>query len=196
MAIVLFLASVIPAVAFSAEHHQQNPSGKTMTTQHAAVADTKNLQDIYYAGGCFWGVEEYFSRIPGVRDVTSGYANGKTENPSYEEVCSERTGHAETVHVRYDPDVVSVKTLTEYFFKIINPVSVNRQGNDMGVQYRTGIYYVRESDKSVLEAVMREVQKNYSAPLAVELLPLANYYPAEDYHQDYLKKESSRVLSY
>ena len=159
-----------------------------MNTQHATAADTKNLQDIYYAGGCFWGVEEYFSRIPGVHDVSVGYANGTTENPTYEDVCYRQTGHAETVRVRYDPAEISLKTLTEHFFKIIDPVSVNKQGNDVGLQYRTGIYYVRESDKSALEAAMREAQKNYSAPLAVELLPLANYYPAEEYHQHYLKK--------
>ncbi len=152
------------------------------------LAHTQELKDIYYAGGCFWGVEEYFSRIPGVREVTAGYANGKTENPTYEEVCSGRTGYAEAVHVRYDPATVSLKTLTEQFFKIINPLSLNKQGNDVGSQYRTGIYFVHESDKNVLAAVTAEVQKKYARPLAVELLPLINYCLAEEYHQDYLRK--------
>lgn len=146
------------------------------------------MKEIYYAGGCFWGVEEYFSRIHGVFDVTAGYANGKTANPTYKEVCTRNTGHAETVHVLYDPEIVSLKTLTEQFFKIINPISVNKQGNDVGVQYRTGIYYVDESDKAILERVMAEVQKQYDKPIVVELLPLTNYYLAEEYHQDYLKK--------
>ena len=159
-----------------------------MTPQTITTGDTKNLRDIYYAGGCFWGVEEYFSRIPGVHDVSVGYANGKTERPTYEDVCRRDTGHAETVHVRYDPDAVSLKTLTERFFAIIDPVSVNRQGNDAGVQYRTGIYYVRNEDKNALEAVLREEAKKHSRPLAVELQPLSHYYLAEEYHQRYLKK--------
>ena len=147
-----------------------------------------DLRDIYFAGGCFWGVEEYFSRIPGVYDVTVGYANGTKETPTYQEVCSGRTGHAETVHVRYDPKTISLATLTEQFFKIINPLSVNRQGNDAGSQYRTGMYYVHEEDKAILTSVMAGVQKKYDRQLAVELLPLKNYYLAEEYHQDYLKK--------
>ena len=153
-----------------------------------AMPTETELWDVYFAGGCFWGVEEYFSRISGVYDVTAGYANGTKENPTYEEVCSGKTGYAETVHVRYDPNTVSLKTLAEQFFKIINPISVNRQGNDVGSQYRTGMYYVNDADKTVLASVMVAVQKKYGMPLAVELLPLKNYYLAETYHQDYLKK--------
>lgn len=147
-----------------------------------------NLKEIYYAGGCFWGVEAYFSRIPGVNQVTVGYANGTVENPTYEEVCSHTTGHAETVHVIYDPERVSLRTLTEHFFKIIDPLSLNRQGNDIGNQYRTGIYYTDEQDLAILRKVMEEEQKKYDAPIMVELLPLASYYLAEEYHQDYLVK--------
>ena len=153
-----------------------------------AAAEISGLRDVYFAGGCFWGVEEYFSRIPGVTDVTVGYANGEKPNPTYQKVCSGRTGYAETVHVRYDPKAVGLQTLTEQFFKIINPISVNRQGNDVGSQYRTGVYYVNDEDEKVLSSVMSEVQKKYGKPLAVELMPLKNYYLAEDYHQDYLKK--------
>jgi len=147
-----------------------------------------NLQDVYFAGGCFWGVAEYFSRIPGVSDVTVGYANGTTKNPTYEQVCSGKTGHAEAVHIHYDPQRVSLKTLTEQFFKIINPISVNQQGNDVGIQYRTGMYFLTGEDKAILASVMAEVQKKYDKPLAVELIPLQNYYLAEEYHQNYLKK--------
>lgn len=146
------------------------------------------LKEIYLAGGCFWGVEEYFSRIPGVEGVTSGYANGKTANPSYEEVCSQRTGHAEAVHVRYDPNSVSLNTLLEQFFKIIDPLSVNRQGNDVGLQYRSGIYFVNEEDKITAEEVMTRESQRHGRPLAVELLPLQAFCPAEEYHQGYLKK--------
>jgi peptide methionine sulfoxide reductase msrA/msrB len=170
------------------------PSMKNESNQAVMNMDKKqnipsnDLRDIYFAGGCFWGVEEYFSRIPGVMDVTVGYANGEKENPTYLEVCSGRTGHAETVHVRYDLKTVGLRTLTEHFFKIINPLSVNRQGNDVGSQYRTGLYYVNEEDKKVLSAVMAKVEKKYGKPLAVELMPLKSYFLAEDYHQEYLKK--------
>lgn len=150
--------------------------------------DTGNLRDIYFAGGCFWGVEEYFSRIPGVYDATSGYANGCTENPSYKEVCSQGTGHAETVHVRYDSDIVSLAALTRHFFKIIDPLSRDRQGNDIGSQYRSGVYYVDGSDRAIIQAVFDEVQKNYHRKIATELEPLEHYYLAEEYHQDYLAR--------
>ncbi len=151
-------------------------------------ANTRNLREIYFAGGCFWGVEEYFSRIPGVCDSVSGYANGNKDHPTYEEVCSDSTGFAETVRILYDPDIVTLRTLALQYFKIIDPVSVNRQGNDRGSQYRTGIYYRDRNDLAVLEPVMHIVQKDYAKPLAVELKPLDHFYPAEDYHQDYLQK--------
>lgn len=144
--------------------------------------NTENLQDIYFAGGCFWGTEEYFSRVPGVYDATAGYANGNIENPSYEEVCSETTGFAETVHVRYDPDVITLKLLTEQYFKIIDPVSIDQQGNDKGSQYRTGIYFTNSKDQKDIQQVAIAVQKENKAPLAVEIKPLENFYDAEDYH--------------
>lgn len=149
---------------------------------------TENRKDIYFAGGCFWGVEEYFSRIPGVTDTISGYANGNTEHPAYEEVCSGSTGFAETVHVQYDANIVNLRTLTSLFFEIIDPVSLNRQGNDRGTQYRTGMYYTNEEDQAVLSVMRNALQKRYKEPLAVELTRLVNFYPAEGYHQDYLRK--------
>jgi len=146
------------------------------------------MREIYFAGGCFWGVEEYFSRIPGVADATSGYANGTTENPTYEQVCSDTTGFAETVRVRYDPEVVSLRTLVEQYFKIIDPTSVNRQGNDVGTQYRTGVYFVNIDDQLVLESAFAGARARHGGTIATELKPLANFYPAEEYHQDYLRK--------
>ena len=146
------------------------------------------LKDIYFAGGCFWGVQEYFSRISGVHNASSGYANGNTENPSYEDLLYRGSGHAETVHVQYDPDVISLKTLTEQFFKIIDPLSLNRQGMDKGTQYRTGVYYIDKTDIDIIKEVFNAEQIKYERKIAVELLPLEHYYPAEDYHQDYLKK--------
>lgn len=150
--------------------------------------DASRLREIYFAGGCFWGVESYFSQVPGVRSATVGYANGDTANPSYQEVCTGKTGHAETVHLVYDPDQVSLQTLTEHFFLIINPLTLNRQGNDSGSQYRSGVYYTDESDLEVLQQVMDAEQEKYTAPIQTELLPLRCYYLAEDYHQDYLEK--------
>lgn len=146
------------------------------------------LKDIYLAGGCFWGVEAYMARIFGVADSVSGYANGRTENPTYEEVCRKNTGHAETVMVSYDPDRVSLKTLLNWFFKIIDPTILNRQGNDVGSQYRTGIYYTNEADLPIIQSVIAEEQKKYDKKIITEVQPLTRFYRAEEYHQDYLEK--------
>lgn len=127
---------------------------------YTALGKEENLQTIYFAGGCFWGVEEYFSRIDGVHDVVSGYANGNTENPSYEDVIYRQTGHAETVKVTYDETQISLEQLIGYYYKIIDPTSVNRQGNDVGNQYRTGIYYSREDDMPIIEKLQNLEQKN------------------------------------
>ena len=145
----------------------------------------KNI--IYLAGGCFWGTQKYFDQFPGVLETEVGYANGPTESPSYQEVCKS-SGHAETVRVVYDEDSLSLENLLRFYFKSINPVSVNRQGNDYGIQYRTGIYYTDNEQKKIAESVMQDIQKNYSSPIAVELLPIDCFYPAEEYHQKYLEK--------
>ena len=147
-----------------------------------------DYEEIYLAGGCFWGVEEYMERINGVIDAVSGYANGNTENPSYEDVVYKSTGHAETVHVKYDPKVTDLETILLYYFKVIDPTSVNKQGNDRGSQYRTGIYYTDENQLSTIKQIIENEQKNYQKPIAVQVEPLDNFYVAEDYHQDYLKK--------
>lgn len=148
----------------------------------------RKLKEIWLASGCFWGIEAYMARVYGVADATVGYANGNTENPTYHDVSYNNTGHAETVDVKYDPERVDLKTLLEQYFKTINPVSKNRQGNDTGSQYRTGIYYKDEGDLSVIKAVMEEEQKMYDSPIAVEVQPLKGFYLAEEYHQDYLEK--------
>jgi peptide methionine sulfoxide reductase msrA/msrB len=150
--------------------------------------EPQNIDEIWLAGGCFWGIEEYMSRIEGVVDVTSGYANGNTIKPSYEDVCYRDTGHAETVHVQYDKTKVSLRMLLEYFFRIIDPTSLNRQGNDKGSQYRTGIYYKKESDKEKIEKFIDSKRTDYDKEIVTEVLQLQNYYRAEEYHQDYLKK--------
>lgn len=145
------------------------------------------LDEVWLAGGCFWGVEAYMARIYGVYDVTSGYANGDTDSPTYQDVLG-GSGHAETVHVVYDKSKVSLETLLTYFFKVVDPTSLNKQGNDIGTSYRSGIYYKNESDLEVINSVIEKVQERYSNPVVTEVLALDGYYLAETYHQDYLEK--------
>lgn len=150
--------------------------------------DTENLEDIWFAGGCFWGVEAYMARIYGVYDVTSGYAGGTIENPTYEEVLTGDTGYAETVHLRYDPERVTLEELLDRYFLIIDPTLVDQQGNDRGNQYRTAIFYDDPSAVSTIDEVIAMEQKKYDEPIVTEVEPLTNYYLAENYHQDYLEK--------
>lgn len=156
-----------------------------MVERGPSMSETR---EIYLAGGCFWGVEEYFSLISGVVDAVSGYANGHVDNPSYEDVCRGDTGHAETVRVTYDPRVVSLQTLVAQLFEIIDPTSANRQGNDVGNQYRTGVYYTDEADLPAIEAVFAEERLRHDRPVVTELEPLACFFPAEEHHQDHLRK--------
>ena len=159
---------------------------ETDSTTSEMNKEGEHMKEIYLAGGCFWGLEEYFSRINGVIDVVSGYANGKVETTNYQLIHD--TDHAETIHVTYDADKISLRELLLYYFRVIDPFSVNKQGNDTGRQYRTGIYYVDEADSSVIQQVMKEKEDYYGKKLAVETEPLKNFVVAEDYHQDYLKK--------
>ncbi len=152
------------------------------------VTRDKNLKTIYLAGGCFWGVEEYFTRIAGVYDATSGYANGTTDTPSYEDVLYKDTGHAEAVKILYDENQVTLSELIDYYFKIIDPTSLNKQGNDVGTQYRTGIYYTNEQEKNIIEDKIKELSSEVNGEVVIEIKPLDGFYEAEEYHQDYLEK--------
>ncbi len=143
---------------------------------------------IYLAGGCFWGTEHLMSLVPGVTDTVVGYANSLVPDPSYQMVCTGRTEAAETVEVSYDPDRIGLSDLLFLYFRSIDPTTINRQGNDIGTQYRTGIYYTDQADLDVIRAVVATVARRYSTALAVEVEPLQNFYPAEDYHQSYLDK--------
>lgn len=143
---------------------------------------------IYFAGGCFWGTEHYFKMIKGVVGTTVGYANSIMENPSYKDVCSGDTLAAETVKVDYDPSSVSLEFLTRMFFHAIDPTSLNRQGNDIGTQYRTGIYYTDNEDLAEIYKVFEEQRSTTEGEIVVEVKALQNFYAAEDYHQDYLDK--------
>lgn len=146
------------------------------------------MKEIYLAGGCFWGVEEYFSRIEGVLDTEVGYANGTKIDPTYKEVCNGLTGHSETAYIKYDENVVTLETLLERLFRIIDPTLLNRQGGDIGNQYRTGIYYTDEMDLEVISKFIAEKQLKFDKPIVTEVTKLEVFYNAEDYHQDYLKK--------
>ena len=146
------------------------------------------MKKIVLAGGCFWGVEEFLSRLNGVISTEVGYANGRTENPTYEDVCYKNTYFAEVCLVVYDEHILSLENILKEYWSIVDPTSLNRQGPDVGRQYRTGIYYLDESDLNIILKSKEENQKNYSEKIVTEVVPLINYYKAEEYHQKYLKK--------
>lgn len=145
------------------------------------------METIYLAGGCFWGTQKFFDQFDGVVRTEVGYANGPDTAPSYEDVCRS-SGHAETVFIEYDESRIGLKDLLRYYFMVIDPVSVNRQGHDIGIQYRTGIYYTDPAMLPAIKEVCAEVEKSVGQPLAVEVEPLRNFYSAEEYHQKYLDK--------
>lgn len=146
------------------------------------------MKKIYLAGGCFWGVQHFFSKVDGVKKALCGYANGRGVNPSYEQVYTDTTGFAETVEVSYDPQRIELEEIANLFFSIIDPLSVNRQGHDQGTRYRTGLYYTDPADRAVLSSVYLKEEQRAGQPLAVELEELRNFFPAEERHQDYLEK--------
>mgnify|MGYP000853974013 FL=1 len=191
--ILLFFALILVIVLFACDN---NKKSYNMTANNDNLRKDDELMDkelkgnklIYLAGGCFWGTEKYLGLINGVVKTEVGYANGNTENPSYEDVCRRNTGHAETVKVVYNPKVIDLETLLKLFYKAIDPVAINRQGYDIGTQYRTGVYYVDKEDEAVIKESLNELQKEYKEPLAVEVTELKNYYKAEEYHQKYLEK--------
>ena len=149
------------------------------------------MKEIYFAGGCFWGTEHYMRQFEGVVETTTGYANGSLPDPAYEQVYTDLTGHVECVKVMYDPEIMSLATLCRFFFRSIDPLLKDRQGNDIGTRYRTGIYWVDEEDRLAVEAVYTEIQSRYDRPLMVEQCSLECFFPAEEYHQDYLLKNPS-----
>ena len=146
------------------------------------------IRDLYFAAGCFWGAQKFFSLVKGVTFTEVGFANGFTENPTYKEVYTDRTGYAETVHLQYDPAVITEEHLTDLFLKAIDPLSLNKQGEDEGTRYRTGVYYVSEDQVPGIRPALDRTAEALGSALAVELLPLRNFYRAEEYHQDYLEK--------
>ncbi len=148
----------------------------------------KGKKEIYFAGGCFWGTEHFFKQVRGVTGTEVGYANGKTGKPSYQQVTTGRTGFTETVKVIYDPAIVSLDLLIDLYFKTVDPTSLNKQGNDIGTQYRTGIYFSNPADEKTIQQKLNTLAKNYADKIQIECSKLENFYDAENYHQDYLDK--------
>jgi peptide-methionine (S)-S-oxide reductase len=146
------------------------------------------MKKIVLGGGCFWGVEKFFSMIPGVMETEVGYANGKTENPTYEEVCKDNTNFVEVCCITYDEKIVALNTLLDKFWSVIDPTTLNKQAEDVGTQYRSGIYYLDDSDVDIIDKSKMKIQEKYKEPVVTEVKPLDKYYTAEEYHQDYLKK--------
>lgn len=148
----------------------------------------KTTHKIYLAGGCFWGVEAYFSKLPGIIKTEVGYANGNIQNPTYEKVLTGETEFAETVLIEYNPDKISLDEILAHYFDIVDLTTLNRQAHDSGTQYRSGIYYVKDQDKEIIEHAIEQEQKKYKNPIVTEIKKLENFYPAEEYHQKYLDK--------
>lgn len=146
------------------------------------------MKTIYLAGGCFWGTQHFLGLIPGGVSTQVGYANSYVPHPTYRDVCTGETGAAETVEVTYNPERIPLETLLGLYYRTVDPTSVNRQGNDRGTQYRTGIYYTDPADRAIIEKSLHELAASTSGRIAIETGPLINFYPAEEYHQDYLDK--------
>ncbi len=162
----------------------------------AEEKEKPKMEKAIFAGGCFWGVEYLFEELDGVESATSGYIGGHTENPTYADVCRHTTGHAEAVEVVYDPAKVSYEDLCLHFWRLHDPTTKNRQGPDVGDQYRSAIFYLSEEQKLEAKKVEAEAQKHWDKPIVTEIVKATTFYPAEDYHQDYFKKHGVHGCHY
>lgn len=147
-----------------------------------------NTETIVLGGGCFWCLDALYKKVEGILSITSGYTGGATKNPTYSEVCNGTTGHAEVVKLEYDPNIVSLEALLRIFFEIHDPTTLNQQGGDIGTQYRSAIFYKTEAQKLLAEKINAEAQANWKNPIVTEIIPLGDFYTAENYHQDYYAK--------
>jgi peptide-methionine (S)-S-oxide reductase len=161
---------------------------------NTAMTESTQFETIVLGGGCFWCTEAVFVQVRGVLDVESGYCNGQTLNPTYEQVCSGMTGHNEVVRLTYDPTVISTRVLLEIFFVIHDPTTLNRQGNDRGTQYRSGVYFNTPSQADAAKAIIAEIDADdvFDTSVVTEVLPLQNYSAAEDYHQDFFERNPTQ----
>ena len=176
LAAICLLGSVLTMVA---QNKDMNPS-------------TNHLETATLGGGCFWCTEALYQMLPGVKSVKSGYAGGTKDNPTYKEVCSGDTGHAEVIQIQFDPKQVSFEKILDTFWDTHDPTTLNRQGNDRGTQYRSIILYADDTQKAVAEKSKAAAQKHFESPIVTEIVPLKKFYPAEDYHQDYYRSNSNQ----
>ena len=176
LAAICLLGSVLTMVA---QNKDMNPS-------------TNHLETATLGGGCFWCTEALYQMLPGVKSVKSGYAGGTKDNPTYKEVCSGDTGHAEVIQIQFDPKQVSFEKILDTFWDTHDPTTLNRQGNDRGTQYRSIILYADDTQKAVAEKSKTAAQKHFESPIVTEIVPLKKFYPAEDYHQDYYRSNSNQ----
>lgn len=185
-----FFLSLFAIVFFSCGNNAQEKSNqqtRLMDLEPIEVPSQNGLEKAYFASGCFWCVEAVYESLKGVDEAISGYAGGHTKNPTYESSNTGNTGHAESVEVIYDPEVISFKKLVEVYFGSQNPTQVNGQGPDIGSQYRSIIFYQNKEQKKIIEEVIEGIAKNYSKPIAAEVMPFQKFWKAEAYHQDYEK---------
>lgn len=185
-AIILVLCAAAALINGCRENKDKYDMGQS---EQSKTSEESHLPKATFAAGCFWGVEADFSKINGVKSTTVGYTGGNLENPTYQQVCSHTTGHAEAVQITYDPNIVSYEKLLEVFFSIHNPTTRNRQGPDIGSQYRSAIFYHSEDQRLAAEKSKQKAQSRFTRPIATEITPAPTFYRAEEYHQKYLEKK-------
>jgi len=187
---LLLLVTLFSTSCQSKINNKKEPAKEAVLTEEYSKQDLQNYETAYFASGCFWCVEAIFESVKGVKEVISGYAGGTEENPTYEQVGSGRTSHAEAVEVYYDPKEISYTELVQVFFGSHDPTSLNRQGPDRGTQYRSIAFYKNPQEKKIIEAYMAALEESgvYQDPIVTEVIPFTKFYDAEDYHQDYERK--------
>ena len=186
----LIFIFVLSSVLFSCK----GQTDKSKKSNHTEMSSNGNLEKITFGGGCFWCVEAVFDQLLGVETVTSGYAGGHTENPTYKEVCSGTTGHAEVIQVAFDPEIISLDEIFDVFWTVHDPTQLNRQGNDVGTQYRSIILYENEEQKLIAERSIKEYEASeiYDGSFTTQVVPLEKFYTAEDYHQNYYENDGGQ----
>lgn len=180
--------------ACEAQPNQKEKAEEKENKQQINMDSTGNIEQAIFGAGCFWCVEAVFQRVPGVLKVESGYSGGSIKNPTYREICSGLTGHAEVCRISFDPSIVSYETLLSVFWQTHNPTTLNKQGADVGTQYRSAVFYTNEGQKASAEKFKLELDKSgaFKDPIVTEISALQNYYPAEDYHQNYYNQNSEQ----
>jgi|688.fasta_scaffold06920_8 peptide-methionine (S)-S-oxide reductase len=191
---LIFLASMLMFTISCEAQTKKKKTENSQTNLKETTMDSLQNEEAIFGAGCFWCVEAIFQRVPGVVKIESGYSGGTTENPTYKEVCTGATGHAEVIKLSYDAKQVSYETLLSVFWQTHDPTTLNRQGGDEGTQYRSAVFYKNEAQKESAERLKAELDKSgaFTNPIVTEISPLINYYPAEDYHQNYYNQNSEQ----